>query len=189
MTTGTKNVMRDQAHEVSVPSMIVVCPITRVHETVEATGATRMISLVSDDTTVERPDGISADHHLILRFHDIAEPLTGYVEPSGEQVAAALDFAEADAAPLLVHCYAGVSRSTAMAYAIACAREPGRCEFELARTMRTLSPTATPNRLIVRLADEALGRDSRMVQAVEAIGRGADAFEGAPFVLEPVDRG
>ncbi|MFC6049213.1 protein tyrosine phosphatase, partial [Methylobacterium hispanicum] len=30
-------------------------------------------------------------------------------------------------------------------------------------------------------ADRILGRDGRMVAAIAAIGRGADAYEGAPF--------
>ncbi len=168
--------------------MIAVCPITRLKESAEAFGAHRMLSLVSEGTEVERPAGIAPGDHLTLYFHDIVEPLMGYVTPSESHVADALDFAAADDRPILVHCYAGVSRSTAMAFAIACAREPGRDEFELARTMRELSPTATPNRLIVSLADAALGRGGRMVEAVAAIGRGRDAFEGEPFALDRADR-
>jgi predicted protein tyrosine phosphatase len=34
---------------------------------------------------------------------------------------------------------------------------------------------------MVAIADELLGRDGRMVDAVAAIGRGADAFEGVVF--------
>lgn len=163
--------------------MIAVCSINHLHATADAVGASRMISLVSEGTEVTRPARIAPENHLTLYFHDIVEPLTGYVEPSGEQVQAALGFAAADPSPVLVHCYAGVSRSTAMAYAIACAREPDRCEFDIARTLRDLSPTATPNRLIVSLADAALGRNGRMVEAIATIGRGRDAFEGAPFAL------
>jgi predicted protein tyrosine phosphatase len=35
------------------------------------------------------------------------------------------------------------------------------------------------------LADDVLGREGRMVKAIGKIGRGADAFEGTPFVLRP----
>ena len=168
--------------------MIAVCPITKLRETAETVRAARLLSLISIGAEVERPARIAAHDHLVLYFHDIAEPLEGYVPPSETHVAEALRFAAADDRPILVHCYAGVSRSTAMAFAIACAREAGRDEFELARTIRALSPTATPNRLIVRLADAALGRRGRMVHAVAAIGRGRDAFEGAPFLLAPTAR-
>ena len=165
--------------------MIAVCPITRLSESAETWRADRMISLVSAGSEVARPPRIAAADHLTLYFHDIAAPLDGYVTPSATHVAEALGFAAADERPILVHCFAGVSRSTAMAFAIACAREPERDERELALTLRRLSPTATPNPLIVRLADEALGRDGRMIEAIAAIGRGRDAFEGVPFALQP----
>jgi predicted protein tyrosine phosphatase len=173
------------ADVVSIRSMIAVCSITRVAETVAAVRAHRLLSLIADGATVTRPPEIAAKDHLVLRFHDIAEPLLGYVPPSESHVADALAFAAACQGPIVVHCYAGVSRSTAMAYAIACAREPRRDEAELARALRSLSPTATPNRLIVRLADQALGREGRMAAAIEAIGRGVDAYEGEPFSLCP----
>jgi predicted protein tyrosine phosphatase len=177
--------MRPAGAFVIVRSMIAVCPITRLRECAERFGAGRLLSLVTEGTEVDRPERIAAADHLTLYFHDISEPLCGYVPPCERHVAEALDFAAADDRPVLIHCYAGVSRSTAAAYAIACAREPERDEFELARTLRALSPTATPNRLIVRLADAALGRRGRMIAAIEAIGRGRDAFEGAPFALVP----
>lgn len=165
--------------------MILVCPLSQLADTVSAHGLRRVLSLVAAGTAVERPLGVEPQDHLTLHFHDIVEPLEGHDPPGADHVAEALAFAARDDGPILVHCYAGVSRSTAMAYAIACAREPHRDEAEIAETLRRLSATATPNRLIVRLADEALGRDGRMVRAVEAIGRGADCFEGAPFTLRP----
>ena len=56
----------------------------------------------------------------------------------------------------------------------------------MARLLREASPTAYPNRLMVRLGDAALGRGGRMLEAVEAIGRGEVASEAVPFSL-PVD--
>ena len=54
----------------------------------------------------------------------------------------------------------------------------------LARELRDASASATPNRLIVAKVDEALGRQGRMLRAVESIGRGADAFDGTAFNLK-----
>ncbi|TIX80640.1 MAG: protein tyrosine phosphatase, partial [Mesorhizobium sp.] len=88
------------------------------------------------------------------------------------------------ARPLVVHCYAGISRSTASAYIIAAALAPKRCEVELAETLRALSPTATPNPRLIAVADTLLDRNGRMIGAIQAIGRGADAFEGTPFELK-----
>ena len=88
------------------------------------------------------------------------------------------------AEPMVIHCYAGVSRSTAAAYIAACALAPKRDEFAIARSLRLASPTASPNALLVALADDALGRRGRMREAIAEIGRGEECFEGQPFALE-----
>ena len=94
-----------------------------------------------------------------------------------------LDFGDAARGrPLLVHCWAGISRSSAAAYAIACGCNPG-FEREIAMELRRRAPEATPNRLMVVLADDLLVRNGVMVDAIASIGRGAEAFEGAPYQL------
>jgi len=85
---------------------------------------------------------------------------------------------------MLIHCFAGVSRSTASAFIAACLLAPHRDEHEIARALRKASPTATPNARFVALADSRLERKGRMSAAVAAIGRGEDCFEGLPFALE-----
>ncbi|HEY1073945.1 hypothetical protein [Brevundimonas sp.] len=125
-------------------------------------------------------------HRLDLRFNDIAEPRAGLTPPGEADVAALLAFAASwdGTRPLLVHCWAGVSRSTAAAYVIACARSaPGR-EAAWAERLRAAAPTATPNPLLVALADRHLHRDGAMSRAVAAIGRGAETAWGAPFELD-----
>jgi predicted protein tyrosine phosphatase len=84
-------------------------------------------------------------------------------------------------APMVIHCWAGISRSTASAFAIACARNPGVGELEIALAMRRASPSALPNRRIVALADDILGRRGRMLDAVEAMGGNGMAILGSPF--------
>ena len=64
--------------------------------------------------------------------------------------------------PMVVHCYAGISRSTAGAYIAACALNPRRDELAIARALRLASATATPNSRLVALADRVLGRDYRL---------------------------
>ena len=73
------------------------------------------------------------------------------------------------AAPLLIHCWAGISRSTAAAYIAACAFAPERDEAELAARLRKASPSATPNARLVAIADAMLGRDGRMRDAIAGI--------------------
>jgi predicted protein tyrosine phosphatase len=87
-------------------------------------------------------------------------------------------------APLVVHCYAGVSRSTAAAFASVCALNPRSKETAIAAALRRASPTATPNSRIVALADELLGRQGRMIRAAEAIGPGIVTAEAEPFRLD-----
>ncbi|MBV9556017.1 MAG: hypothetical protein JO254_02955 [Pseudolabrys sp.] len=84
---------------------------------------------------------------------------------------------------MVVHCYAGISRSTAAAFVAACALNPGRDEMQIAQAIREASPTATPNARIVSIADRLLGRRNRMVRAIESIGPGTMAYEGHPFSL------
>jgi predicted protein tyrosine phosphatase len=166
--------------------MIHVCSLARLHETVEETGALHVVSLIGDETSVERPRAIIAENHLWLRLHDISSPLDGYVMPNERHVADLLSFVRRwdRSAPLVVHCYAGISRSTASAFASVCALNPHRSEDSIAQSLRLASPTATPNIRIVSLADRLLGRSGRMVAAIETIGRGILATEGTPFRLD-----
>ena len=166
--------------------MIHVCPLARLHETVEDTGARHVVSLIGDVDGIDRPSCIAPENHLWLRFDDISSPLDGCVMPGEEHVADLIDFVRGwdRRAPLVVHCYMGISRSTASAFASVCALKPDRDEKAIARALRRASPTATPNMRIVSLADRLLGRDGRMVAAIELIGRGDLTAEAAPFRLE-----
>ena len=165
-----------------------VCPLSRLHETVLATGASHVVTLINRDTVVHRPVSIEAERHLFIGVSDIVEPLDGHILPGTEHVESLLGFVRGweREKPLIFHCFAGISRSTAGAYIAACALAPERDEDHIALALREASPTATPNARMVALADDALGRRGRMVDAVRRIGRGAEAYEGAPFTLRIV---
>src|SRR6266568_64744 len=166
--------------------MIHVCSLARLHRTVAETGARHLVSLLKDTDLVRRPGGIRSEHHLILGMDDITAPLVGYIEPADEHVTRLLAFVRSwdRAAPLVMHCYAGISRSTAGAFVAVCALNPHRDEAAIAKELRRASPTATPNARIVELADRLLGRGGRMIGAIQAIGRGIEAFEAHPFRLD-----
>ena len=166
-----------------------VCSLAKIGETVRQTGARSMVTLINPLYPVERPAEIQQARHLHISVSDIVEHLDGHVAPDVAHVADLLQFVRGwdRAHPLLIHCYAGVSRSTAAAYVSACALRPEFCELETAQRLRALSPTATPNARIVAIADDLLGRGGRMVSAIGEIGRGADCYEGVPFALE-IDR-
>lgn len=162
-----------------------VSPLSKLDATVAACGASHLVTLINVNTKVERPAGIEESRHLFLGMSDISQPMDGHVLAGGEHVERLVAFVKTwdRAAPLVIHCWAGISRSTAAAYITACALAPQRDEEEAAAALRAASPSATPNARLVALADVMLGRDGRMVRAIERIGRGADAFEGTPFVL------
>ena len=166
--------------------MIHVCSLAKLEETVAKSGAERVLSLLAAGTEVMRPASIARENHLHLVMHDIAVAQDGMTMPGEDHVRNLLAFARKwdRTKPMVVHCYAGISRSTASAYIIAAALAPKRDEAELAQTLRTLSPSATPNPRLIAVADALLGRQGRMIEAIETIGRGADAFEGTPFVLK-----
>ena len=153
--------------------MIHVCSLARLHATVEETGARHIVTLMNDETVVLRPDCVAVEDHLFLGMHDITFEIDGYRAPAEEHVHQLIEFVTRwhRRTPLVVHCYAGISRSTAAAYVAACALNPNRDEMAIARELRRLSATATPNIRIVTLADRMLGRDGRMVAAIDAIGR------------------
>ncbi|MBN9081281.1 MAG: protein tyrosine phosphatase [Rhizobiales bacterium 62-17] len=167
-------------------SRIHVCSLAKIEDTVRETGARSLITLINADTPVTRPAIIAAERHLLLSMSDIVEPIEGHLPPHSAHVDTLLSFVRHwdRREPLLIHCFAGVSRSTAAAFITACALRPERDESELAQLIRTRSPTATPNALLVSLADQALSRGGRMSQAVSAIGMGEMCYEGVPFMLE-----
>lgn len=160
-----------------------VTPLSRLAEALAQSGGGRLLTMLSEGAEFVRPPGLSDADCLWLTFNDITEPREGLVAPSADHVRAILEFGAATTAgrSLVVHCHAGISRSTAAAYIIACARRPDLDESHLADELRRLSPSATPNALIVAHGDAALGREGRMVEAIRRIGRGAEAFEGVQF--------
>ena len=166
--------------------MIHVCSLARLHQTVEDSRARHVITLLKDISLVDRPAGIAPQNHLHIDVDDITCPMDGYNHPCEDHIARMLKFVTAwdRAAPIVIHCYAGISRSTASAFAAACAVNPDRDEMAIARELRRVSPTAMPNSLIVSLADRILGRRGRMIEAIDAIGPGDVAYEADPFRLD-----
>ena len=166
--------------------MIHVCSLARLYATVDETGARHIVTLLRLTDRVERPRQIAPENHLVLAVDDIAMPMEGYTVPAQEHVERLIDFVGQwdRAAPMVVHCYAGISRSTAGAYVAACALNPARDEQQIAWDIRRASRTAQPNVAIVSIADRLLKRDGRMVRAIETIGPGDVAMEGGPFRLD-----
>jgi predicted protein tyrosine phosphatase len=165
---------------------IVVCPLDHVQSLVHEHGAGSVVSLLGPESPHRTFNGIHHERHLKLTFHDITEPMPGFMAPQPEHAERIIGFVRGwdRKLPLIIHCFAGISRSTAAAFTAMCLLKPQADEFELAWELREASAIATPNRLIVSHADALLGRNGRMSAAIEEIGRGDDAFEGVPFSLK-----
>lgn len=92
-------------------------------------------------------------------------------------------------APILIHCCAGISRSTAAAFITACLHNPQADELEIAIELRRASPLARPNGMLIKLADAAMSRNGRMCQAIEETGRNLpwiEIDESVPFEMSGV---
>ena len=166
--------------------MIHVCSLARLHDTVRETGARHVVTLIKDVSLVHRPATVLAENHLLLDMDDIVDHIDGYVAPAEEHVGELLRFVRKwdRTAPLVVHCYAGISRSTAGAFVTACALNPDRAEARIARAIRDASPTAAPNLRIVTHADRLLGRQGRMIAAIRDIGPATAAYASEPFRVD-----
>ncbi|CAH2603349.1 Protein-tyrosine-phosphatase [Rhodovastum atsumiense] len=159
-----------------------------------ASGVSHVLSILDPDWPVPEAFGSFGEHRkLELRFHDVIEPdIAGTIAPEPAQVAALLGFGQdliSDPQPeahLLVHCHAGVSRSTAaMALLLAQALPeiaPGRILQEVLR----IRPQAWPNLRIIDFGDALLGRDGALIAATR------DAYRcqlaGRPSLAEEMTR-
>ncbi|MDO9297323.1 tyrosine phosphatase family protein [Bradyrhizobium sp.] len=166
--------------------MIHVCSLAALADTVKATGASHVLTVMANVAQVQRPESVLEANHLRVQMDDITEQMDGFLAPSDTHVEQVLNFVRGwdRNAPLVVHCYAGISRSTASAFAAACMLNPHRDEISIARQIRAASPIASPNRLIVSLADRALGREGRMLRALDEMGPGSMLVEGRPFRVD-----
>jgi predicted protein tyrosine phosphatase len=112
---------------------------------------------------------LPAPAHLVLGFEDVDDDTLGVRVATRDQVGEALAFARAHVgSALLVHCFHGVGRSAAVALAIIADRAgPGEEHAALDRLL-AIRPQATPNLVVVKLADQVLGRDGGLVDALAA---------------------
>jgi predicted protein tyrosine phosphatase len=123
----------------------------------------------------EHPDAAgvepsAARQHLTLRFHDVISPVPGFVAPEPTHVEALLAFGRSlpggDPGHLLVHCHAGISRSTAAMTALLAQAHPEAAEADILAHVRAIRPQAWPNSLMIAFADRHLGRDGRLLAAL-----------------------
>jgi predicted protein tyrosine phosphatase len=152
-----------------------ICGIPELGAHCEA-GVTHVLSILDPEWPDPPEFEEYAPHRrLALRFHDIIDPLPGRLAPAREDVARLLAFGrelgDPETCHLLVHCHAGVSRSTAATALILAQAHSDRPAREVLDAVARLRPRAWPNLRLLEFGDELLGRDGEIVAAAAAIYR------------------
>jgi predicted protein tyrosine phosphatase len=154
---------------------LTICGIAELSEHCHG-GITHVLSIIDPDwAEVAAIASFMPHQRLALRCHDIIEPAPDRLPPSREDVAQLLAFGRtlAPGDHLLVHCHAGISRSTAAATLILAQAEPQRPAYEVLEQVTTLRPRAWPNLRILEFGDALLGRRGEIPAAASAIYRRA----------------
>ena len=124
-----------------------------------------------------------------VRFHDAIEPDPGLLLPQKADVEAILTFGRdaAEAGGLLIHCHAGISRSTAATLMILAQAHPHEGEDTVAERLLQIRPQAWPNSRMITFADELLDRSGRLIAATAGIY--ARQLANRPELAEIMGRG
>lgn len=159
---------------------ILVTPLSALEDALESHRPSHIVTLLSPEHMIQTPRGFPAARHLKLGVNDITDPGAGDAPPVRQHIDQLLDFSRGwdMQAPLLIHCWAGISRSMASAFTVLCDRLGMDREVEIAMAIRRRAPHANPNRLLVSHADEALGRGGRMLTALKVMGQSQMVDEG-----------
>lgn len=158
-----------------VPYDITICGIPDL-ESHREKGITHALSIIDPD----EPDPSAFRRYknvrrLLIRCDDVVQPYAGFQPPSKEDVQKLLEFGatlpdEAHGGHLLIHCHAGISRSTAAAGIIMAQHNPGK-EREAFLHLLDMRPHAWPNTRIVTFADQLLDRQGAMMDGLVAFRR------------------
>lgn len=170
------------------PFKLTVCGLDEL----EGHGAGRpshVLSILDPDWPVPEAFGTYGEHEkLELRFHDVIEEMPGMVMPREEHVRALLAFGRdllaepPEDAHLLVHCHAGISRSTAALTLILAEGLPEvPAEAILAEVLR-IREKAWPNLRMLEMGDAMLGRGGTLPAAAHAVYR--QQIERRPHLYE-----
>jgi predicted protein tyrosine phosphatase len=173
------------------PFQVTICGIDELGFHWEA-GVTHVLSIL--DPGWPEPEALGAfDAHrrLELRFHDVIEAGPGWIAPERLDVEQLLSFGrdltQARGTHLLVHCHAGVSRSTAAATLILAQARPDRPAEEVLQAVVRQRSHAWPNLRILELGDALLDRRGEIVDAARAHYR--RRLEREPWMIEQMIEG
>lgn len=139
-------------------------------------GISHVLSILDPPEPEPPAFGAYGEHaRLELRFDDVIEEQAGFAAPDADHIEKILAFGRSlrdespGAAHLLVHCHAGISRSTAALTLILAQDRPDRPSAEILAEVLRSRDKAWPNLRMLELGDAALGRGGTLVAAVPAI--------------------
>ena len=156
---------------------IVISSLADMPDLVRNFGVRDLVSVIHPEAQPQTPLEIDpARHHII-------QPSPGKISPQTKHIEALIKFLGTwdSEVPLLLHCLAGVSRSTAVALIAHTLKTGDRRKSAMA--LREASPYAWPNRRILALADSILGLDGELTEAREAMGPAS--WEADPDYVAP----
>lgn len=141
-----------------------------------ATNASHVLSILDPDHPVPEAFGAWGEHQKVeLRFHDDIEPLPGRFPPQPEHVERVLalgrDLMTEPAAVrhLVVHCHAGISRSTASMALMMAQALPAASADEVMDLLLGIREKAWPNLRMLELGDRMLGRGGTLPKAAHRV--------------------
>jgi predicted protein tyrosine phosphatase len=158
-----------------------------------ARGVTHVLSILDPDW-VEPPafQAFAPHARATLYFHDAIEPGPGIVLPAIGDVESVLAFGRDlgdDLGHLLIHCHAGISRSTAAMTMILAQAFPHESEDSIVEKLEAIRPQAWPNSRMIGFADTLLRRDGRLTSAVHKLyARRLAMRPGLAEVMRELDR-
>jgi predicted protein tyrosine phosphatase len=159
-----------------IPFRVTVCGLDEL-VALDAAGVTHVVSILDPGWPEPEPlRNFDVHCRLKLHFHDVIEQFPGWIAPERWDIDLLLAFGRdvagahgRDLGPhLLVHCHAGVSRSTAAAILLLAQQRPDRSADEAVAEVARIRPRAWPNLRILELGDTALGRSGEIVAAARA---------------------
>lgn len=164
--------------------MLIVSSLAGAAEVYARRRPDRVISLLSEEEASPTFPGLEPDKRLLL-YVDRESCAATIARAASARAKEIIDFAGAwnGEGDILIHCNRGVSRSTAAAFIVMCMKEPATSERELMARLRAAAPHADPCPMLVSYADEILGRDGRMSDAVDDLPPPCGADMAAPLAL------
>ncbi|MEA2754948.1 MAG: hypothetical protein QOJ54_1237 [Aliidongia sp.] len=157
----------------SSPFVFTICGIEELPGHSGA-GITHVLSILDPGHPALEAFGAYGEHaRLELRFHDAIDQRPEEDMPQPHHVDAILAFgrammAESGEKRLLVHCHAGVSRSTASTILLLAQAAPERPAEAIMAEVARHREKAWPNLRMIEIGDALLGRNGSLIRAVRA---------------------